>query len=217
MFPVVWKSAKIVPVLKAGEKSDIASYRPVAIIPNFAKAFEFSIAPLIRSAFKPILDDEQHGCDQRRSTVTNLMCFTQYVNDALRKGYQVDVVYTDFSKAFDRIDHTILQSKLNNLDIRSYAVQLLLNYLSNRPNQVMYRRCLSTTFHSTSGVPQGPALGSPIFNIHVNDVNQFINSNILRYADDMKFFRAIMSQLDHEALESDLDDLLQWCNKINCT
>ena len=53
-------------------------------------------------------------------TITNLVCFTKYVLDSTEAGYQVDVIYTDFSKVFDKVDHNILIGKLSNLGIFSH-------------------------------------------------------------------------------------------------
>jgi hypothetical protein len=54
----------------------------------------------------------QHGFMQKRSTVSNLACFSNFVTDHMDKGIQVDVVYTDFKKAFDRVDHVMFLHKL---------------------------------------------------------------------------------------------------------
>ena len=50
----------------------------------------------------------QHGYMKGRSTVTNLVEFSNFVFDEMENGRQVDCVYTDFSKAFDCVNHGLL-------------------------------------------------------------------------------------------------------------
>ena len=56
---------------------------------------------------------EQHGFLPKRSTITNLMNFTQFVSETLESKKQVDIVYTDFTKAFNRVNHDVLFLKLH--------------------------------------------------------------------------------------------------------
>jgi hypothetical protein len=58
------------------------------------------ITPIIR----PLISDEQHGFVGGRSMVTSLVEFSNFVLTEMEDGLQVNAVYTDFSKAFDRED-----------------------------------------------------------------------------------------------------------------
>lgn len=69
-----------------------------------------------------VLVDEQHGFCIGRSTITCNMVFYSYIMNAFRHHNQVDVIYTDFTKAFDRGDHTAL---LNVLDEFRFSDPLL--------------------------------------------------------------------------------------------
>lgn len=72
----------------------------------------------------------QHSFMKTPSTTTNLFCFSQYLTEALDVGVQVDSIYTDFSKAFDRLDHEILINKLGILGFSDNLLSLLKSYLS---------------------------------------------------------------------------------------
>jgi len=61
------------------------------------------------------LIDEQHGFRSKRSTVTNLAILKQDIIDSFSSKAQKDVIYTDFNKAFDRIDHNLLILKYQNI------------------------------------------------------------------------------------------------------
>ncbi|XP_063929874.1 uncharacterized protein LOC135142136 [Zophobas morio] len=104
-FPTMWKMSKICPIFKSGCKSDIANYRPISIICNFAKLFETILYNSVYAHVTPMKNDCQHGFVKGRSTTTNLCEFTQFVSESLEQKYQVDVAYTDLSKAFDKVNH----------------------------------------------------------------------------------------------------------------
>jgi hypothetical protein len=112
-FPSQWKTSRICPVYKKGEKSDINNYRPIAIICNFAKIFELLLHTFFHRHVSRTLSPHQHGFMKGRSVETNLVSLTQFLAEALNENKQVDVIYTDFSKAFDRIDHQLLLHKLD--------------------------------------------------------------------------------------------------------
>jgi hypothetical protein len=82
--------------------------------------------------FKSYISEAQYGFVRGRSTISNLCTFTQYVANSMDLGLQTDVIYTDFSKAFDRLDHEILVRKLETLGCSSNFVNFLYSYLSGR-------------------------------------------------------------------------------------
>ena len=79
-----------------------------------------------------MISEQQHGFINKRSTVTNLLCKPQYLSECLDRGGQVDVVYLDFSKAFDSLNHSILIGKLELYCFSSTLIGLLKSYLEKR-------------------------------------------------------------------------------------
>ena len=106
-FPDGWKLSKLTPIHKKGSKCEVQNYRPITIINNFSKVFEMVLHERISTFFRDQLVDCQHGFVSGRSTVTNLCCITQYLSESIDDKHQCDVIYTDFSKAFDQLDHGI--------------------------------------------------------------------------------------------------------------
>ena len=211
-FPDIWKETRITPVFKKGDSGDITNYRPVSILSAFAKVFEISIYKRIFAQVKDIISDNQHGFFNGRSTISNLACFTQFTGQALDGQKQVDVIYTDFSKAFDRVDHLMFLQKLVDLGFNDSLVCLFKSYLYNRTQYVEIRGHKSNKFRATSGTPQGSNLAPLIFSLFINDIKDGISSNMLLFADDLKLFRIINGPNDCLALQQDVESIKRWCD-----
>lgn len=216
-FPAPWKSARVVPVYKSGDRSQVVNYRPISLVSNFAKVFEFSVVNFLQTAMRPVISVDQHGGMPNRSTVTNLACFLHFLNDCIQRGQQVDTIYMDLSKAFDSIDHDILAEKLDTLRLPFNFKITLLDYLNGRSHRVSIGNYRSKIFIPDRGVPQGSSFGSPLFGIYINDITNVVKSHILIYADDVKIYRSILSSEDNLQLQSDLDCVRDWClaNKLS--
>ena len=91
---------------------------------------------------------------------------------ALDSGLQVDAIYTDFSEAFDRVNHVIRLAKLEALGITGPLLRWMESYLTGRTQRVNIKGTYSGLFAITSGVPQGSHLGRLLFNIFVNDIGR---------------------------------------------
>ena len=215
--PSVWRISYITPIHKTGSRSDVENYRPVSIGSPIAKVFESCVTDIISFAVKNIIFNNQHGFCKGRSTATNLFVFTNYVIESMELGYSIDCVYTDMSKAFDRINVNLLIAKLAWLGFDDPLLSWLKSYLSNRKQFVLINGIKSRCIDAVSGVPQGSHLGPVLFSLFVNDiVNVIHSSEILLFADDVKIFKCIGSLNDCLALQADLYNFEMWCecNKL---
>lgn len=208
--PDSWKISRVTPVLKSGDKSKIINYRPISLICSFAKVFELAMHGPIYHHILNQISTAQHGFVKGRSTVTNLCSFTHLVSEALDNRHQVDVVYTDFSKAFDLVPHDLIINKMGSFGLAPSLVRVFESYLSNRRSYVEYRGYKSNEYYTMTGVPQGSVLGPLLFIMFINDVVQHVSSKHLLYADDLKLFRVVESSDDCNALQSDIDALCRW-------
>lgn len=208
-----WKSGSITPVFKSGEKDDVTSYRPISRLSCVSKVFEHIVYKKLFFITKSWISPHQHGFFSGRSTTTNLTIFSEFCISALEHGGQVEVIYTDFSKAFDKLSHGILLAKLRQFGLHSNFLAWIESYLSNRVCKVIIEGYESRPYVQSSGVPQGSILGPLLFNLFINDISScFIKSKYLLYADDLKFFCRTDSLRDVVDLQNDLDHLIEWCS-----
>lgn len=213
-MPLAWKRAFISPIHKKGSKNEIVNYRPISKLCIIAKVFERIVYGQLYSALRTSLPVSQHGFVRGRSTVTNLALLNEFVTDSMDGGAQADVVYTDYSKAFDRIDHKMLILKLQMAGIRGDLLRWFTSYIDNRSQAVVLANYTSNWTRVPSGVPQGSLLGPLLFLIFVADIDTcFQNSTLLSFADDMKIFKSIKNEDDAVALQEDLSRLDNYCIK----
>ena len=215
-FPDRWKMTNICPILKDGNRADITNYRPISIISNFSKVFEKAIISKLHFDIYNKLSIHQHGFFRGRSTTTNLVCITQFISEVLDRSGQVDVIYTDFAKAFDKVDHRVLLHKLQLFGFTDILVRFFSSYLKNRTCSVTYNGFTSMPFTATSGVPQGSVLGPTLFLIFINDLALSLNCHRLFFADDLKIFSSISCIDDCQSLQLQLQQIDSWCitNKL---
>ncbi|XP_055612515.1 uncharacterized protein LOC129759125 [Uranotaenia lowii] len=131
-FPSLWKEAYMFPVHKKGDRRNVNNYRGISALCAIAKLFELVVLEPIFSYCKPYFSNEQHGFMPKRSTTTNLLTFTSNVQDSFAMGSQTDVIYTDLSAAFDKVNHSIAIAKLDRIGICGSLLEWFRSYLVGR-------------------------------------------------------------------------------------
>jgi hypothetical protein len=128
----------------------------------------------------------------------------------LEKRCQVDTIYIDFAKAFDKVSHDLLPVKLNNFGIKGNLLRSFKNYLSGRFQRVTIHGVTSQPLPVLSGVPQGSIVGPILFLIYVNDLPDSVSQGtaVSMFADDTKCHRAVRNLQDKEVLQSDLSNYI---------
>ena len=125
-------------------------------------------------------------------------------------GFGVDVIYLDYSKAFDSVPHLLLIGKLKCYGIGGKLLFWLESFLHGRSQRVVLNGSESQWSDITSGVPRGSVLGPLLFVLYINDIAEFIQSQLGVFADDTKMHSIIRSVCDAVRLQRDLDNMQGW-------
>ena len=208
-----WKRANVVPVYKKGSKASVENYRPISLTSLVMKIFEKMIRDELMMRCESMLGKSQHGFLPNKSCTTQLINFADNVSQALNQSIRTDIVYFDFAKAFDSVNHDIILRKLKyRFKIDGTMLKFLVNYLKDREQCVQIAGKKSKNAHVRSGVPQGSILGPLLFVLFIDDMPDVISkdTHIALYADDTKIWRQIRTWQDHIALQIDIDALNTW-------
>ena len=215
-FPTFFKSARIIPLFKSGDKSNVQNYRGISILPIFSKIIEKVVHYQVYGYMQGnnLLTNNQFGFRKKLSTSDAITDMTQYVYDSLDLNFTVISIFLDFSKAFDTVNHNILLQKLDVYGIRGVAHDWFKSYLENRMQYVSVNGAISSLKPISHGVPQGSTLGPLLFLIFINDFPKC--SDIFKFtlfADDStltcRFNHCNLSSLKNE-LENHLVPVYEW-------
>ena len=159
-----------------------------------------------------LLSEDQHGFSKGKSCMSNLLITLEDVTESLDEGFGVDIIYLDYSKAFDTVPHKHLISKLEAYGITGNISKWIQNFLTGRKQQVSVRKELSDWADVLSGVRQGSVLGPILFVLYVNDLPDIVSSKVKLFADDTKLYNRVQkgSSDVSDAIQNDLKNLEVW-------
>ena len=213
--PEDWRCANVTPIFKKGSKADVGNYRPVSLTSVLCKAMESILKDALMEHLvsNQLLRDSQHGFLQGRSCLTNLLEYLNVLTRLVDEGHSVDVLYLDFSKAFDKVPHARLIDKLAAVGIGGQVLQWIKTWLTDRKQRVVLNGCASEWLPVLSGVPQGSVLGPLLFLVFINDIDgalDLTSSVIFKFADDSKVLRKVEDEEDQRRLQEEINNLCKW-------
>lgn len=186
-FPESWKLAKVIPLYKKNSKEDAGNYRPISILPVLSKLLEKHVANNLIEflTVNDLLAKRQSGFRPKHSCETALHQMVDEWTSRIMDKKIVGLLFVDFSKAFDLVDHKIILQKLSEYNFHKSSLDWFTSYLTDRKQIVKANDTTSEEGALTTGVPQGSILGPIIFLMSINDMPLYGSlSDITIFADD---------------------------------
>ena len=217
VVPGDWKLSNVTAIFKKGDKTDAGNYRPISLTCLLCRILESIIRDeiLLHLRKYELLAKSQHGFLPHRSCLTNLLEFLEVITKLIDEGHNVDVVFLDFSKAFDKVPHVRLMSKVRAHGIVGCVADWVEEWLCGRKQRVVLNGKESGWADVLSGVPQGSVLGPILFLIYINDIDGAIDSCVMlmkKFADDTKCASVTDNLLQCENFQKQLDGLSSWAD-----
>ena len=205
------KKAAIVPILISVDRTVPSNDRPISLTSVIIKVFERVICKQIVTFLisKGHLNPTQHGFRGGHSCLSALLSVFDDVIQLLSSGNNtVNMLYLDFPKAFDKVDHGVLLHKIKILCITGKLGVWLYHFLTGKNNFVRLEGGVSFDSPVISVVPQGTVLGTLLFIILMCDINSGItSSNVVSFADDMRLYYGSSNVDDCAILQNDLNSI----------
>jgi ribonucleases P/MRP protein subunit RPP40 len=222
-LPDDWKSANVIPIHKGNRtpRSEISNYRPISLTSICCKLMEHILTSEMYAYLdsKSFFVDAQHGFRRRYNCETQLLEFVHSLASSYDASQQSDVIFLDFAKAFDKVCHSILISKVFQAGIAPKVCTWISDFLRTRKMQVYTEGVLSRPVSVLSGVPQGSVLGPLLFLIYINDLIEVLPDSVKArlYADDCALERIVNCLNDTTVLQTALNCVLEWCEQNRMT
>jgi len=214
VVPQIWKDATVVPVPKE-MPARVAKLRPISLTSLLAKVSERFVSKWVLDDLTGSIDRNQYGSVKGSSTTHCLIELLDVLYKGTDKSDTVGtLVVTDFSKAFDCVDHTLAIQNLYNLGVRSEVIPWIVNFLSARRHRVQYQSALSEWEVLSCGVPQGTIFGPIIFIAIINDAAEDSRTSGFKYVDDLSLAEVRRASVPSQ-IHLDVHDLDEWANKTH--
>ena len=188
IVPLEWKEANIIPLFKKGSRNKSVNYRPVSLTSVICKLLQTIIRDHMMDFLikHKLINPSQHGFLKARSCLTNMLCFFEEITKWVDEGSQVDVIYLDFQKAFDKGPHQGLTLKLKSHGMGNSIINWIEQWLTDRKQRVV---------------------------VYITDLEEGVTGSILKLADDTKLFRKTKEIGDKQNWQDDIDKLVKWSEK----
>ena len=222
VFPDFWKVARVAPIFKNGEQTDLSNYRPISVLSFLSRVFE----KLVYNQLYEYLDENKHLCLHQSgfrslhfvvtSLLNNKNDWYVNIND---DGKYTAMVFNDLKKAFDTVNHQIFLAKLKKYGIDGLEYSWFQSYLEYRRQFCRVNGACSDLKDIDCGVPQGSCLGPLLFLIYINDLPLALHKcNLTMNTDDTSISYASKNIGElNSIINRDLDCLNKWLqgNKLS--
>ena len=212
--PTTEKVVKVTQVYKSGERATLGSYRPISVLPIFSKVpivlYQQLYDYLEKGSF---LSQRQFGFRRKSSTQHAVTLFSDLIRKNMDRGKMTGAIFIDLKKAYDRVDHSRLLSKLPCYGIQNKELAIFQSNLFDRRHLVQYDEIKSDTQLLYCGVPQGSILGPLLFNLMIKDTEFVLQkSEINLHADyAVIYYSHRNAYIIEKQLNEDINQVGTWC------
>ena len=169
VFPKLWKEFYLAHIPKAEPCTNLDEIRPIALTSTISKIQESQVVDWMYDDIESTICKEQFGGVPRSSAVLTLVQLLHKWKNASDLSQQViRIVFLDFRKTFDLIDHNVLLDNCCKIGVRPGLIRRLGSYLSKRMQVARFGNELSTNCMINRGIPRGTRIGSIAFVVHIN-------------------------------------------------
>ena len=217
IFPEDWKRATVVPLYKGGDASKVGNYRPVSLLPLPGKLLEKIVHSKLSKHLdnNSLLTDSQNGFRKNRSTVSSIANFSDDVLRAMNEAKVTVATFIDLRKAFDTVNHVVLQKKLRHMGVTGKILDWCVSYLTGRSQKTVANGVISDPREVTYGVPQGSVLGPLFFLAYINDMSDSVEDvKLSLYADDTVLYDSGENIGNCvRKIQDNLNRFSEWCHR----
>ena len=214
-YPDFWKQSQVKPLPKTKQPAQLKDYRPISLLFHLGKVAEQAIVNKLKGPLKDVFASNQYAYRPKLGTTDAIL---QLIYDTtadldLFESKFVQLASLDFSKAFDKLQPSIVIAKMRNYGINENILKLVESFLSNRKQSVKVDSVISESMDIFVGAPQGTKLGPLLWLFYINDL-QVDNYRAVKYADDTSFYRTVCNP-GSASVAPAIQATLEWSNN-NC-
>ena len=205
VVPFEWK--KSIPLFKKSSRNESENYRPVSLTSVICKLLErLTIDNVVDFLVRhKLLNSSHHGFVKARSCLTNMLCFfSRKITKWIDEGSPVDIINLDFQRTVDKVLHQRLL-KLKAHGIGDGIIDWIEQWLTDRRQRVVAVAEVSNSKSVLREVLHGSILGPLLLFIYINDLDDNITSNVLKFQVNTKVFRKVNTDGDKQHLQNELD------------